>query len=449
MVAEWEVAETMFTEFTPHLHDGTSSSRRASHRAALHGKPWRIFVISTFETFYQHFHPEEADDSQFWGTGIFLLVVLDEAKRWRTSGTPISEFRKANGRMVKMDSCDDNMHMVSYTLSPGPQYKSMLMATLLVNGIEDSRWILRFLESLSRLTVHLPQDTFIHTVNFDDHWFADGSNVSGTERGAGFTPVADPYQNGPKFGLLVQCTTMAWNGYMVPRTGEVGKLERAMQRSDILIRRQHYEKMIGKWGFAVLCTLMLWQTMLSYIPFKNPKPIIDIPPRHETATLVTFYINLVDGSHKGLRERITGVVSAQATMRGQDEAWRPSLPVCSPYIHSTYSWRCLNGSRNNFVEMIIEITFRGCRHRQTKPDHAEDGNFYVCKDFPRETRPNTSAWEGQGYYIWSDPDCVAVWGSNVGLAQIISLEHLASIRQWRETDSVDSLATYPVARQTG
>jgi len=74
---------------------------------------------------------------------------------------------------------------------------------------------------------------------------------------------------------------------------------------------------------------MLWQTMLSYIPFKNPKPIIDIPPRHETATLVTFmkssgagqfYINLVDGSHKGLRERITGVVSAQATMRGQDEA---------------------------------------------------------------------------------------------------------------------------------
>jgi len=62
--------------------------------------------------------------------------------------------------------------------------------------------------------------------------------------------------------------------------------------------------------------------MVSHIPFKNPKPIINIPPMHVTTELVTFmkssgagqfYIDLADSSYKGLRERITGVASAQAT----------------------------------------------------------------------------------------------------------------------------------------
>jgi type I site-specific restriction endonuclease len=104
MMAEWEAAVTKFTELTPHLHYSTSSSRRASHRASHHGKRWRIVVISTVETFYQRFNQQEADGSKFWGPGIFHLVIMDEAQRLRTSGTPISKLRKANGTMGKMDS---------------------------------------------------------------------------------------------------------------------------------------------------------------------------------------------------------------------------------------------------------------------------------------------------------------------------------------------------------
>jgi len=85
----------------------------------------------------------------------------------------------------------------------------MLMATPLVNGIEDWRWILRFLKSSSWLTLQLPPDTFDYTLNIDHDWIADGSNVPGIERGAGLTPVADPYKKGPEFGSLVHCTTMA------------------------------------------------------------------------------------------------------------------------------------------------------------------------------------------------------------------------------------------------
>jgi hypothetical protein len=104
----------------------------------------------------------------------------------------------------------------------------------------------------------------------------------------GFTPVADPYKNGPEFGALVHCTTMAWDAYMLPIIGEVGKLRKTSQTSDILIRRHRYEETIGKRAFAVLCTLMLRRTMVSHILFKNPMPIINIPPMHVTTELVTF-----------------------------------------------------------------------------------------------------------------------------------------------------------------
>jgi hypothetical protein len=61
-------------------------------------------------------------------------------------------------------------------------------------------------------------------------------------------------------------------------------------------------------------------------PFKNPKPIINIPHMNLTTDPVTFtksfgaarcYINLVDGSYIRLRERITGVASEQGTMMGK------------------------------------------------------------------------------------------------------------------------------------
>jgi len=137
MVAEWEAAVTKLTELTPHLHYGTSSWRRASHRATLHGKPWRIVVISSIETFYQPLNHEEADGSKFWVPGIYHQVSLYEGHRLRMSGTPIGKFMKANGTLVNMDSRHYNMHMAACLLSLEPQYKSMLTATPLVNGIKD------------------------------------------------------------------------------------------------------------------------------------------------------------------------------------------------------------------------------------------------------------------------------------------------------------------------
>jgi hypothetical protein len=67
-----------------------------------------------------------------------------------------------------------------------------------------------------------------------------------TEHGTGFTPVADPYKKGPEFGSHVHCKTMACDAYILPIMGEVGKLRKAGQRSDILIRPHCYEDNIRK-----------------------------------------------------------------------------------------------------------------------------------------------------------------------------------------------------------
>jgi len=238
-----------------------------------------------------------------------------------------------------MDSRDFNMHMASCILSLEPQYKWMLTATPLVNGIRDMRWILRFLVNSSWLTLQMPLDTFDYTLNIDDDWIAGGSNVPGTERGAGIRPVVVPFKKGPQFGSLVHCTQMAFDAYILPIIGEVGKLRKAAQTSDILIRRHGYEETIGTRSFALLCPLMLRRTMVSHNPFKNPKPIINIPPTHVTTELVSFtkpsgagkfYLTLVDGSYKGLRERITGVASAQATTMGTTKPFGPCWRFIRP-----------------------------------------------------------------------------------------------------------------------
>jgi hypothetical protein len=331
-VAEWEAAVTEFTELTPHLHYGISSWRRASHRATLYGKPWRTVVISTIETFYHRFYHEEADGSKFWGHGISHWVILDAAHRLRMSGTPIGKFRKANCMLLKMNSHEYNMQMASCILSLEPRYKWMPMATSLVNSIEDFHCIQRFLHSSSWLTLQLPPDTFDYVLNIDDDRVADGSNVSGTDHHARSTPVADPYKKGPEFGLLVHNTAMALDAYMLRISGEMGKLRNTMPISDILIRWHRYEETIGKQGSAVLNTLMLQRTMVSHIPFKNPKPFSEIHHMHVTTELVIFtkssgsvqfYINSEGGIYKRIRERITGVSSAQATTMGKSKPFGP------------------------------------------------------------------------------------------------------------------------------
>jgi len=320
------------SESTPHLHYGTSSCRRASHRATLHDKHCKIVMISTIETFYQRFSHEEANGSELWGPGIFHQVIFDESHRLRTSVASIGKFRNANGTLVEMDCCDYNKHMASGILSLEPQYKWMLMATPLGNGIEHLHWILHFLESSSWLTLQLLPDTFDYTPTSDNVWVADRSNLSGTKHGARFTPVADPYKNGPEFESRVHCTTMAGDTYMLPLIGEEGKVRKATQTLDILIQQHRYEDTIGKRAFPGVCTLIPQQTMVSHILFKNPKPNINIPPMHVNTELETFtksfgagqfYIISVDGSNKGLRERITRVASAQATTTGKTKPFRP------------------------------------------------------------------------------------------------------------------------------
>jgi hypothetical protein len=86
----------------------------------------------------------------------------------RASRTPLGKFKKGNGTLVKMDSRDYNLHTTSCILCLGPQYKSMLTATPLLNGIKDRRRILRFRESSSWLSLQLLEDTFDYTLTIDD-----------------------------------------------------------------------------------------------------------------------------------------------------------------------------------------------------------------------------------------------------------------------------------------
>jgi len=113
----------------------------------------------------------------------------------------------------------------------------MLTATPLVNGIEDLHCILHFLDNSSWLTLQLPPVTFNCILNFDYHWVADGSNVLGTEHAAGFTPIADSYKKDPEFRSVVHYKIIALDAYRYPIIGEVAKLRKATQTSDIFIRR--------------------------------------------------------------------------------------------------------------------------------------------------------------------------------------------------------------------
>jgi hypothetical protein len=57
-----------------------------------------------------------------------------------------------------------------------------------------------FLESSSWLALQQPPDAFNNNFNIDEDWVADGSNVSDTECGARFTPVAGLYKKGSESG---------------------------------------------------------------------------------------------------------------------------------------------------------------------------------------------------------------------------------------------------------
>ena len=151
-------------------------------------------MISTIETFHPWFNPEQANCSKLWGPGICHQVILDEADRIRTGENPISKFRKANGKLVKIDFRDYINFMTSCILNLELQYRLMSTATLSVNGVDDLCWIPHLLETSFCSTLHLPPDRVYYTLNINDNGIADGSTVPATECGVEFTPVADPYK---------------------------------------------------------------------------------------------------------------------------------------------------------------------------------------------------------------------------------------------------------------
>jgi len=240
----------MFTALTPHLKYGLSSRRRAPHWSTLHGESCWIVVISTIEMFNQGFNHEVGDGSKFWSPVKYPSVTIDETQWLKISRTPIGKFRKGNSMVVKMDSRDYNMHLASCILCLEPQYTCMLIATPLVNGIKDLNSILHFVERLSWLTLQLLPNTFNSTLNIENHWVTDRSNMSDTEYGAWISPVADPYMQGPEFGSLVHWTPMACYVEMLPPIGEVGKLKKTMQTSNILIRQHFHKDSVGKRGLC-------------------------------------------------------------------------------------------------------------------------------------------------------------------------------------------------------
>lgn len=59
--------------------------------------------MSTIQSIFQQFNQQEADSSTFGAPGRVNLDIIDEAHRLRMSRTPISQFRKNNDVIVKID----------------------------------------------------------------------------------------------------------------------------------------------------------------------------------------------------------------------------------------------------------------------------------------------------------------------------------------------------------
>jgi len=120
------------------------------------------------------------------------------------------------------------------------------MVITLVNGIEDLHWILHFPHYSTWLILHLPPHKLSYTFNFVTQWVANGSNLSRTKPCVIFMPVANHYKKGSQFESLAHCTTNTWDTEMLPKIGEVGKLGRATQSLEILIRKHHNKQSVGR-----------------------------------------------------------------------------------------------------------------------------------------------------------------------------------------------------------
>jgi len=114
------------------------------------------------------------------------------------------------------------------------------------------------------------------------------SNVTGTAPSARFMPVADLDIHGTEFRILLHRATMLWDAHVLPLVQDVGKFGSAMEPSDLGITWHQNEKTNPTIALSASSTKIQRQMMMSYIPFRNPQPIVNIPHMHVTTALGTF-----------------------------------------------------------------------------------------------------------------------------------------------------------------
>jgi len=227
MVGEWEAAVTYFTEFTAHFHYSTSLGGGHPIEPLIMVNPGEQFSFQPLRLSTRSWTKSMPKIQHFHGAGIFHQITMNDAQRVVMSGTSIATFWMANGTIDHMDYQDYKMYMACYILSLERKKKLLFKATPPICAIEELHWILCIVACSSWLSRVLPAATFNYSFNIYDHWVADGSNVLGSERGAGSTPVEDPSMKGSEFRSSVRTIILTCCTYQLPEISIVGKLSRA------------------------------------------------------------------------------------------------------------------------------------------------------------------------------------------------------------------------------
>jgi hypothetical protein len=179
----------------------------------------------------------------------------------------------------------------------------MLTATTLVSNLSDLRGVCRFLQRLEWLSQNLPPNTFADKDDVElGLWqpFASLASEDSNEQKAIFTPVADPFRDYEEHGSYVHCTSKARDRYISYALNNAAKLQ-LLQRDrtlgeDDIDRLSDSRQRVGDYRKEILRILILRCSMVSRVPFRVGKPIIDIPVMRTVTTRLHF---ANDGS-KGL-----------------------------------------------------------------------------------------------------------------------------------------------------
>ena len=110
---------------------------------------------------------------------------------------PVGKTRRLDGTLVNTPAASYGPFQAAALFCLEPQFKWILTATPLVNGIEDLCRVLTFLQQDSWWEDNLPPDTLDQAAMEPqaDDWQPNEMNpILGTEPDAKFTKIANPYQ---------------------------------------------------------------------------------------------------------------------------------------------------------------------------------------------------------------------------------------------------------------